>query len=66
VKKLGALLLVLVSGAIILAPVVMMVEPDALPGDFVLAWNSQHYPVPVLWSLCASSALALLYFLYRR
>ena len=65
-KKLGALLLVLVAGAIILAPVVMLVEPDALPGDFILAWNSQHYPVPVLWSLCASGALGLLYFLYRR
>jgi hypothetical protein len=66
VKKLGALLLVLVAGAIILAPVVMMVEPDVLPGDFVLAWHSQHYPVPVIWSLCASGALGLLYFLYRR
>lgn len=65
-KKLGALLLVLVAGAIILAPVVMMVDPDVLPGDFVLAWNSQHYPVPVIWSLCASGALGLLYFLYRR
>jgi hypothetical protein len=56
----------LVVGAVILAPIVMMIEPDPLPGDFVLAWNSQHYPVPVLWSLCASGALALLYLVYRR
>jgi hypothetical protein len=44
----------------------MLMEPDPLPGDFVLAWNDQHYPVPVLWSLCASGALALLYLFYRR
>jgi hypothetical protein len=66
VKKLGTLLLILVAGAAILAPIIMLVEPDPLPGDFILAWNSQHYPVPVLWSLCASSALTLLYFLHRR
>jgi hypothetical protein len=60
------MLVILVVGAAILAPIVMMMEPDPLPGDFVLAWNSQHYPVPVLWSLCASGALALLYLFYRR
>jgi hypothetical protein len=66
VKRLGVLLLILVVGAVILAPVIMLAEPDPMPGDFVLTWNSQHYPVPVLWSLCASGALALLYFVYRR
>ena len=65
-KRLGILLLILVVGAVILAPVIMIAEPDPMPGDFVLAWNSQHYPVPVLWSLCASGALALLYSVYRR
>ena len=65
-KKLGILLLILVAGAAILAPVIMLAEPDPLPGDFILAWNSQHYPVPLLWSLCASGALGLLYLLYRR
>ena len=65
-KKLAILLVILVVGAVILAPVIMLAEPDPMPGDFVLALNNQHYPVPVLWSLCASGALALLYFLYRR
>ena len=60
------MLLILVVGGAILAPIIMAMEPDPLPGDFVLAWNSQHYPVPVLWSLCASGALALLYLFYRR
>ena len=64
--RLAVLLGILVAGAIIFAPIIMMAEPDPLPGDFVLAWNSQHYPVPVLWSLCASGALALLYLFYKR
>jgi hypothetical protein len=62
----AVLLLILVLGAAIMAPVIMLMEPDPLPGDFVLAWDSQHYPIPVLWSLCASGCLALLYFFYRR
>jgi hypothetical protein len=65
-KRLGILLMILVVGAVILAPAIMLAEPDPMPGDFVLAWNNQHYPVPVLWSLCASGALALLYLVYRR
>ncbi len=65
-KRLATLLVILLAGAAILAPVIMLAEPDSMPGDFVIAWNNQHYPVPVLWSLCASGALALLYFLYRR
>jgi hypothetical protein len=64
--KLGAVLLILVGGAIILAPIVMALELDPLPGDFMLTWHNQHYPVPVLWSLCASGSLALLYSIYRR
>ena len=60
------MLMILLLGAAILAPIIMMIEPDPLPGDFVLAWNGQHYAVPLLWSLCASGVLALLYLLYRR
>ena len=64
--RLGILLLIVVAGGVILCPVIMAFEPDPLPGDFILTWNSQHYPVPVLWSLCASGSLALLYLFYRR
>jgi hypothetical protein len=64
--KLFLMALILVAGAAILAPVVMAFEPEHLPGDFVLTWNKQNYPVPVLWSLCASGALGLLYLFYRR
>ena len=65
-RRLAILLVILVVGATILAPIIMLVEPDPMPGDFVLAWNNQHYAVPVVWSLCASGALALLYLVYRR
>jgi hypothetical protein len=64
--RLAIILAILVVGAAILAPIIMMMEPDPLPGDFVLSWSNQHYPVPVLWSLCASGSLALLYLFYRR
>ena len=65
-KKLAILVVILVVGAAILAPIIMLAEPDPLPGDFVLSFNNQHYPVPVLWSLCASGLLALSYLFYRR
>jgi len=64
--KLVVRLLILVVGAIILAPVIMAFEPDPLPGDFVLDWNNQHFAIPVIWSLCASAGLTLLYSFYRR
>jgi hypothetical protein len=64
--KLGAYLMILVLGAVILAPVVMALELEPMPGDFVLSWNNHPYHVPVIWSLCASGALTLLYSLYRR
>jgi hypothetical protein len=65
-RRIAILLLILLAGAVLLAPAITAMEPDPLPGDFILAWNNQHYPVPVVWSLCASGALALLYLLYRR
>ena len=65
-RKLATLLLILVVGGVILAPIIMALELDPMPGDFVADWNHQHYNVPVLWSLCASGFLALLYSFYRR
>ena len=64
--RLTILLLILVLGGAILCPVIMAFEPDPLPGDFSFVWNNQHFTVPVLWSLCASGGLALLYSIMRR
>ena len=65
-KKLLLLALIVVLGGAILAPAIMAFEPDSMPGDFVLTLGNQHYPVPLIWSLCASGALGLLYLFYRR
>ena len=41
-RKLVVLLLILVVGAVILAPIVMALELDPMPGDFAITWNNQH------------------------
>ena len=64
--KLAIMLVILVLGAVILAPLVMAFEPEPLPGDFVFAWDNRQYAVPVGWSLCASTVLALFYSIMRR
>ncbi len=64
--KLGIMLVILVLGAVILAPVVMAFEPDPLPGDFAFVWGNTHVAVPVVWSLCASGGLALFYAFLKR
>ena len=65
-RKLAIVLLILLVGGAILAPIVMQLDLDPMPGDFVLDWNHQHHNIPVVWSLCASGVLALLYSFYRR
>ena len=64
--KLGILLLMWLLGAVILSPVVMAFDPGPMPGDFVLTLGTQHVAVPVVWSLCASGGLALLYVFLKR
>ena len=66
IERIVLLLLVLVGGAVFLAPIVMALEPDPMPGDFIMSWGKQQLPIPVIWSLCASGALSLLYLFYRR
>ena len=64
--KLGIMLIILVLGAAILSPVIMAFEPEPMPGDFSFMWSHTHIAVPVLWSLCASGALALFYAFMKR
>ena len=65
-RKLVLIALILLIGGAILAPIVMAFDPDRMPGDFIFSWGKQHYLIPVIWSLCVSAALGLLYFFYRR
>ncbi len=64
--KLTIMLTILVIGAVVLCPLVMAFEPEPLPGDFTFAWNNRRFSVPVVWSLCASAGLALLYSIMKR
>ncbi|HEU0163033.1 MAG TPA: DUF2905 family protein [Rhizomicrobium sp.] len=64
--KILLLLVILVLGAAVLAPVIMAFEPAPMPGDFALEWENHTFAVPVVWSLCASGGLALLYSFLRR
>jgi hypothetical protein len=65
-EKAVFLLLVLVGGAVFLVPIVMAFEPARMPGDFIMTFDKQQLAIPVIWSLCASGALSLLYLFYRR
>lgn len=64
--RLLTLLLILLVGALVLAPAIALLEPEPLPGDFTFAWNNMHFTVPVIYSLCASAGLALFYSLMKR
>jgi hypothetical protein len=65
-RKFVLLALILLLGAAILASIVMAFDPDRMPGDFIFSWGKQNYLIPVIWSLCVSAGLGLLYFFYRR
>jgi hypothetical protein len=65
----GRLLLFLVMimlGAAVLAPAIMLMGLDRLPYDYDLVLDGRHYLIPVTYSLCASVALALLYSIVKR
>jgi hypothetical protein len=58
--------LILIVGAVVLAPAVALIGLDPLPGDFTVTWNDMHIAVPAIYSLCASLALALFYLAMKR
>jgi hypothetical protein len=61
VRRIGLIAGLLVLGAIILSPVVAAFDLDPLPGDLHLHWGNAVVTIPVIYSLCASAGLALLY-----
>ena len=60
------LLIIIVVGAAVMAPVIMLMDLDRMPFDYDLVLNGRHYLIPVTYSLCASAALALLYSIAKR
>jgi len=65
-KQLFMLLGILVLGAVVLSPAIAYLGFTPMPGDFALGAGNQRVVVPVAYSLCASSGLALLYYLLKR
>jgi len=65
-SKLIPLLVIIIGGAALLTPVIMMMGLDRMPGDYDLILEGRHYLIPVTYSLCASVALALLYSVVKR
>ena len=65
-RKLVLFLVILVVGAAVLAPVIMMMDLAPTQWDFPLTLGDRTYNIPALYSLCASAALALLYSVVKR
>lgn len=57
---------IVLLGAIILAPLVAMLDITPLPGDIRFSWGNQAIFLPFTQSAIASLALALLFQLARR
>lgn len=52
--------------SLMLAPALMALDLDPMPGDVAFTLNQHHYQVPVLWSLCAGAGLALFYSVLKK
>lgn len=48
-------------GALVLSPAIAAFGFDPLPGDINFHWGTATITIPVIYSLCASAGLALLY-----
>lgn len=60
-QRIGLIAGLLVVGAIILSPAVAAFNFDPMPGDLRFHWGTAVVTIPVIYSLCASAGLALLY-----
>jgi hypothetical protein len=61
VRQIGLTAGLLMLGAAILSPVVAAFHFDPLPGDLRFLWGNAVVTIPLIYSLCASGGLALLY-----
>ena len=65
-RNLLFILVILIIGATALAPAIALLGLDPVPGDFTINLANQKFVVPVVYSLCASLGLGLLYYLAKR
>ncbi len=57
---------IILVGALLLSQVIVMMDLEALPGDFRYDHDKWHIHIPVLYSLGASVVLALVIWWLRR
>jgi hypothetical protein len=60
------LILIVVLGALVLSPVVALLQIKPLPGDLTFNWQNHHIFLPFTQSLIASVVLALLFLWARK
>ena len=53
-------------GSLIISPAVAAFKPHPMPGDISFNMGQTHIFIPIVYSLCASLGLALLYRLLKR
>jgi Protein of unknown function (DUF2905) len=56
----------LVLGALVLSPVIAALDLDPMPGDLAFRLGNTPVTIPVIYSLCASVGLGLLYNIMKR
>jgi hypothetical protein len=61
VRQIGLIAVILAAGALVLSPAIAAFGFDPLPGDVHFHWGTAAVTIPVIYSLCASVGLALLY-----
>ena len=64
-KHLVMLLCLLLLGALALSPAIAFMGLDPMPGDIAFQQGNQHIIIPVIYSLCASTGLGLLYYFLK-
>jgi hypothetical protein len=57
---------ILLLGALVLSPAIGLLDLDPMPGDIAFKLGETRILIPIAYSLCASSGLALLYYFLKR
>ena len=64
-KQLSFGFVILILGAVVLSPVMAYLGLDPMPGDIAFRHTGLNVTIPVAYSLCASGAMGLLYYLLK-
>jgi hypothetical protein len=65
-QRIFLLLMIVVVGAAVIAPVFMFLELEPQPWDFVLEIAERPTRIPATYSLCASVAMGLFYWIMKK